>query len=147
MPLWNSLHRYQCCKRPALSQGPRIVNPPADDFKRYFVAQAAPIVLIGSPHFSGQPRSLDDILRKDVGKIHVKVRGGDYVNVRTRQQERLTLSEYIERYVRPWEYDGRDITDTGSLQRYAGTTPLSRERSEESRVGKEVVSTCRSRWW
>src|SRR3546814_10358167 len=114
MLLWNSLHRYQFSKLPALSQVPRIVNPPADVFKRYFVAQAAPIVLIGSPHFSGQPRSLDDILRKDVGKIHVKVRGGDYVNVRTRQQERLTLSEYIERYVRPWEYDGRDIADTRS---------------------------------
>src|SRR3546814_9188056 len=60
----------------------------------------------------------------------VKVRGGDYVNVRTRQQERLTLSEYIERYVRPWEYDGRDIADTGSLPRYAGNTPLSRENFE-----------------
>src|SRR3546814_17794884 len=83
-----------------------------------------------SSYFSCQPRSLDDILRKDVGKIHVKVRWGDYVNVRTRQQERLTLSEYIERYVRPWEYDGRDIADTGSLPRYAGNTPLSRENFE-----------------
>src|SRR3546814_20583914 len=27
---------------------------------------------------------------------------------------------------------------------YAGTT---RDRSEERRVGKECVSTCRSRWW
>src|SRR3546814_4807433 len=73
------------------------------------------------------PSSLDDILRKDVGKIHVKVLGGDYVNVRTRQQERLTLSEYIERYVRSWEYDGSDIADNGSLPRYAGTMTLSRE--------------------
>src|SRR3546814_2285419 len=95
MPLWNSLHRYQCCKRPALSQGPRIVNPPADVFKRYFVAQAAPIVLIGSPHFSGQPRSLDDILRKDVGKIHVKVRGGDYVNVRRSEEHTSELQSLM----------------------------------------------------
>src|SRR3546814_2280224 len=40
MLLWNSLHRYQFSKLPALSQVPRIVNPPADVFKRYFVAQA-----------------------------------------------------------------------------------------------------------
>src|SRR3546814_8105678 len=54
MLLWNSLHRYQFSKLPALSQVPRIVNPPADVFKRYFVAQAAPIVLIGSPPFRSE---------------------------------------------------------------------------------------------
>src|SRR3546814_11655026 len=29
---------------------------------------------------------------------------------------------------------------------FAGAWPLIRERSEERRVGKECVSTCRSRW-
>jgi Cupin-like domain len=127
---WNSLHRYHFSKLPALSQVPRVVNPPPDVFHRYFVAQAAPIVFIGSPLFSGQPRSLDDIVRRDGGKIHINVRGGDYLNVHTRQQERMTLSEYIERYVRPWERDGYDIGDTGSLPRYAGNTPLAREDFE-----------------
>src|SRR3546814_11135118 len=28
-----------------------------------------------------------------------------------------------------------------------GTAPLTARRSEESRVGKEGVRTCRSRWW
>src|SRR3546814_14398419 len=56
MLLWNSLHRYQFSKLPALSQVPRIVNPPADVFNRYFVAQAAPPVLIGSPHRSEESR-------------------------------------------------------------------------------------------
>src|SRR3546814_18895708 len=33
----------------------------------------------------------------------------------------------------------------GTRYRYGGNSP--RDRSEERRVGKECVSTCRSRWW
>src|SRR3546814_14743081 len=35
------------------------------------------------------------------------------------------------------------VEDEGLLHENAGLT----ERSEERRVGKECVSTCRSRWW
>jgi hypothetical protein len=130
MPLWNPIARYHFSKLPPLSQVPRVLNPPADVFNRYFVAQGAPIVCIGSPLLSGQPRTLDDIIRRDGGKIHVNVRGGDYSNVRTRQEERMTLSEYVEQYVRPWERDAGDVGDAKSLPRYAGNTPLPREDFE-----------------
>src|SRR5215204_4118510 len=123
MPLRDSIHRYYFSKLPPLSQVPRVVNPSADVFGRYFVAQGAPIVFMNSPLFSGQSRTLDDIVRRDGGKIHVNVRGGDYSNIRTRQQERMTLSEYVEQYVRPWERDRSGVGDNNSLPRYAGNTP------------------------
>ena len=127
---WDSLRRYHFSKVPALSQVPRVVNPPADVFNQYFVAQGAPIVFIGSPLLSDQSHTLDDILRHSGGKIHVNVRSGNYVNKHARQQERMTLSEYGERYIRPLECDNRDIDDSGSLPRYAGNSPLSREEFE-----------------
>src|SRR3546814_7627956 len=45
----------------------------------------------------------------------------------------------------PRRYPGGE---TASQQRaaYPGLQPLSLDRSEERRVGKECVSTCRSRW-
>lgn len=129
MPIWDSLHRYHFSRLAPLSQVPRVVNPPLDVLNRYFVAQAAPIVIIGSPLFSDRPRTLDDIVRRAGGKIHVNVRGGDYLNGH-RQQERMVLSEYVERYVRPWERDGCDVSDTSSLPRYAGNTPLAGEDFE-----------------
>ena len=127
---WDSLRRYHFSKVPALLQVPRVVNPPADVFNQYFVAQGAPIVFIGSPLLSDQSHTLDDILRHSGGKIHVNVRSGNYVNKHARQQERMTLSEYGERYIRPLECDNRDIDDSGSLPRYAGNSPLSREEFE-----------------
>src|SRR4029078_1532339 len=64
-------------------------------------------VFAGSPLFSGQPRTLDDLVRRDGGKLHVDVRS-DYLTVRTRRFDRIALSEHAERYVRPWERDGCD---------------------------------------
>src|SRR3546814_3843164 len=46
------------------------------------------------------------------------------------------------RYLRPNAQRQADIFTLHSLERVAGTIP----RSEERRVGKECVSTCRSRW-
>src|SRR3546814_13535916 len=49
----------------------------------------------------------------------------------------------------PWP---RDMVDTGHIQKGGPDTPQSlvgtvvRYRSDERRVGKECVSTCRSRW-
>src|SRR3546814_13786739 len=40
------------------------------------------------------------------------------------------------------EFDGKPITELRKLPRVVAETP----RSEERRVGKECVSTCRSRW-
>ena len=130
MALWDSIQRYHFSKLPPLSQVPRVVSPPADVFSRYFVAQGAPIVFIDNPLSSGEPLTLDDIVHRDGGKIRVNVRGGDYSNVRARQQEGMTLSEYIEQYVRPSERDGCGVGDINSLPRYAGNTPLAREDFE-----------------
>src|SRR3546814_19134436 len=40
---------------------------------------------------------------------------------------------------------GCRIEDVGELEDHCGT--IYAHRSEERRVGKECVSTCRSRWW
>src|SRR3546814_15283262 len=58
----------------------------------------------------------------------------------------VALREIAEQTVRP-----RDIQDSlvGSLQKVVvddDDTPAEISRSEERRVGKECVSTCRSRW-
>ena len=145
MPIWEILHRYDFSMLPPLSQVPKVLNPPADVFTRYFVPQAAPIVITDSPVFSSGPRTLEDVVRRDAGKLQVNVRGGDYADVNKRQKERMALSEYVEMYVRPAERKEQP-DDSGDLPRYAGNTPLSREEFEtlgfrypECFEGKEFI--------
>src|SRR3546814_17742000 len=40
-----------------------------------------------------------------------------------------------------------ELSDDELAARKAKWQPRSHDRSEERRVGKECVSTCRSRWW
>jgi hypothetical protein len=126
MPLWELLHRYDFSKLPPLSEIPRVVNPTADVFTRYFVPLAAPIVITDSPVFATGPRTLEDVVLRNADKIHVSVRGGDYVDVNKRQQDRMPLSNYIDRYVNPSERDG-DLGGNGELPRYAGNTRLTHD--------------------
>jgi hypothetical protein len=42
----------------------------------------------------------------------------------------MTLSEYVEQHVRPWERDGCDGSDSGALPPYAANSPLAREDFE-----------------
>src|SRR3546814_14693781 len=39
------------------------------------------------------------------------------------------------------------LLDDAEVAAERGEAPLRQRRSEERRVGKECVSTCRSRWW
>src|SRR3546814_14587264 len=62
---------------------------------------------------------------------------GDAVTIGTNQNYNLRIAyradEPVRIWARPW-FQGREVA--------AGSNP----RSEERRVGKECVSTCRSRW-
>src|SRR3546814_20613142 len=72
-------------------------------------------------------------------------------------RELVRHGAYVSQSVRPWQYSVREclhwaapeasdemmqaaLLDVGLDKRLAGS------RSEERRVGKECVSTCRSRW-
>src|SRR3546814_12543004 len=52
----------------------------------------------------------------------------------------IALEHYVPT-VRPWNEARRLARESGM------TAAQIRKRSEERRVGKECVSTCRSRWW
>src|SRR3546814_13626523 len=67
---------------------------------------------------------------------------------------RVVISEYVD--LAGAFYDGREIAFVNGLldrlahvlraEEFGGEADLSKLRSEERRVGKECVSTCRSRW-
>src|SRR3546814_8016743 len=59
------------------------------------------------------------------GRFHTRVEGRDFTQTEHRIIQRI-LNIIFEAYSKSWE-------------------PV--YRSEERRVGKECVSTCRSRWW
>lgn len=130
------MKRYHFSRLPVVSQIPRVDNPPWEVFERYFVAQAAPVVITGSPLFAGQPLTLEDMARPDVaGHIQVNVRSGNYMNVSTRRNERMALADYVESIIRPLEQEGggaegRGLDGAESLPRYAGNTPLTYEQFE-----------------
>src|SRR3546814_12639634 len=66
------------------------------------------------------------------------------------------LENYIYRQSDAFDFTGFEIPDGGTVATYQGLANQWRngnggrvygaERSEERRVGKECVSTCRSRW-
>src|SRR3546814_13961015 len=43
-------------------------------------------------------------------------------------------------------FDGQEVPESRRLPRMVAETAVGKDRSEERRVGKECVSTCRSRW-
>jgi hypothetical protein len=119
-----ALHRRRFSKQPPQSEVPRVVNPPEDVFRQYFVAQGSPIVIVGSRLFTEGSRTLDDILRPGAADVVVRVRGGDYLHGQREYQD-MSLAEYVERHVRPFENGAHDAS--GTLPRYAGNSPLSHE--------------------
>ena len=100
-------------------------------FEEYFVAQAAPVVITGSPLFADRALTLEDMARPDVaGNIEVNVRSGNYMNVNARRNERMPLADYVGRIVRPLEQQGAGLEEADGLPRYAGNTPLTYEQFE-----------------
>ena len=92
MPVSGLLRRHRFARLPALSEVPRVENPPWDVFSTYFVAQAAPVVITGSPLIADSAVTLESLARAGTGEIMVNVRSGDYLNVGARRQERMLLS-------------------------------------------------------
>lgn len=129
MQPWNTARRYHFSSLDTLSQVPRVIDPPSDVFNSYFVGQGAPVIFVDSPLFAGPARTLDDIVREDRGKIRVNVRGSDYADLSARQEQQMTLAEYVERYARPLNDGDRDA-GVDTLPPYAGNTPLEREDFE-----------------
>ena len=124
MRIEDALHRRRFSKQTTLSEVPRVANPPEDVFRRYFVAQGSPIVIVGSRLFSDERRTLGDLLRPGTADVVVHVRGGDYLHGK-REYEDMSLAEYVERHIRPFESSALD--GAGALPRYAGNSPLSHE--------------------
>src|SRR3546814_14737093 len=72
---------------------------------------------------------------RDQGNRAVRLSvGNQFLGTRAPAAARLTLSEYPPSYY------------AASAEPFARHAALAGERSEERRVGKECVSTCRSRW-
>jgi hypothetical protein len=130
MPVLGLLRRHRFSHLAALSQVPRVENLSWDVFNTCFVAPAVPVVITGSPLFDDGAVTLESLARPGTREIAVNVRSGDYLNVSARQEERMLLSEYIERFVRPSEGIAGDQDDGGELPRYAGNTPLTHEQFE-----------------
>lgn len=130
MPVSGLLRRHRFSHLPTLSQVPRVENPPWDVFSTYFVAQAAPVVITGSPLFADGVVTLESLARPGTSEIMVNVRSGDYLDVGARRQERMRLSDYVEHIVRPSEGGAGEREDEGALPRYAGNTPLTHEQFE-----------------
>ena len=127
------MNRREFSKLPPLTQVPRVIDPSADVFHRYFVCQGAPVVLVGSRVFAGGPRTLDGILADGGDKVEVSVRGGDYLTPSKRLRERMSLGEYVDKVIRPREAGVATDDDGDSLPPYSGNTPLS--KSEFAALG------------
>lgn len=119
------MNRRAFSKLPPMSQIPRVVDPPADIFHRYFVSQGAPVVLVGSRVFQGGPTTVDAILAGGGDKVEVSVRGGDYLDPSKRLRERMSLGEYVDRVIRPRAAASGEGDESASLPPYSGNTPLS----------------------
>src|SRR3546814_18340792 len=91
-----------------------------------------------------------DVCSSDLGEVlHV----GDHIEMDVLGAARAGLrSCWIDRESRDWPHeDIRPDLHFDTLAALAdwldaASPPLSKARSEERRVGKECVSTCRSRW-
>ena len=120
------MNRRALSKLPPMSQIPRVVDPEADVFHQYFVSQGAPVVLVGSRVFQGAPKTLEEILAGGGAKVEVSVRGGDYLDPDRRLRERMPLSEYVDKVIRPRAAAAGANVETASLPPYSGNTPLSK---------------------
>ena len=124
MALLRRLNRFRFSKLPPLSQVPRVIDPPADVFNRYFVDQGSPMISVGATPFRDKLRTLADMLSGPVQDVQVRVRGGDYAHAAKRENRRMRLVDYVEEYIR-----AADHGESGSgenLPDYSGNTPLSR---------------------
>ena len=124
MALVRNLERIRFSKLPPLSQVPRIVDPPTDVFNRYFVDRGSPVISVGAAPFRDKPPTLADMLSGSGRDIGVQVRGGDYADVRKRENRRMPLVDYVEQYLS--RADERESGTGENLPNYAGNSPLSK---------------------
>jgi len=124
MALLRTLNRFRFSKLPPLSQVPRIIDPPADVFNRYFVDHGSPMISVGATPFRDKLPTLADMLSGPVQDVDVMVRGGNYANVAKRENRRMRLVDYVEKYLRPADHG--DSESGENLPDYSGNTPLSR---------------------
>ena len=130
MTVWSFLQRRHFSRLPTISHVPRVENPPWEVFNTYFVQRAAPVIITGSPLFSGRNLTLDGLTRPGPGDIPVSVRSGNYLNIKERRYEEMPLSRYIEEHIRPWEQGAATAADGSALPHYSGNTPLTWEQFE-----------------
>jgi Cupin-like domain len=124
MMLLNGIDRYAFSRLSPLSAVPRVVDPPADVFNRYFVDHGFPMIAVSGRIFRDGLPTLEGILAS-AGDIKVNVRGGNYAEVRRRRMRELRLAEYMQKFM----VDPPAAAD-GALPDYAGNSLLSRGELE-----------------
>jgi len=87
MALLRRLNRFRFSKLPPLSQVPRVIDPPADDFNRYFVDQGSPMISVGATPFRDKLPTLADMPSGPVQDVEVRVRRVDYAHVASEARE------------------------------------------------------------
>ena len=105
------------------SQIPKVLNPPKDVFNRYFVAQAAPVVIVGSPIMKDRLSCLND-LSEEAQNIEVNVRSGDYKDVSQRQRQKMRLADFVEQKLLNKNFGSENFDKSDHLPHYSGNTPL-----------------------
>ena len=85
--LLRRLNRFRFSKLPPLSQVPRVIDPPADDFNRYFVDQGSQMISVGATPFRDKLPTLADMLSGPVQDVEVRVRRVDYAHVASEARE------------------------------------------------------------
>ena len=82
------------------------------------------MISVGATPFRDKLPTLADMPSGPVQDVEVRVRRGDYAHVAKRENRRMRLVDYVEKYIRP-----ADHGESGSgenLPDYSGNTPLSR---------------------
>src|SRR3546814_11245590 len=84
-----------------------------------------------------------DLADGEVVEAPTEETGEEEVVAETPGAEEISVAEEAEK---PSPLKGRGLGEGAEAAPASAAIPLSPERSEERRVGKECVSTCRSRW-
>src|SRR3546814_11333648 len=93
------------------------------------------VIFINRPEYYGLTENEEGMPTQGLAEIIIsKHRNGEVTDVNLR---------YINKYVKFTDWEEHYVTD-GGYGPLSGISPSA--RSEERRVGKECVSTCRSRW-
>src|SRR3546814_11059783 len=92
--------------------------------------------------FDGRHTRITERKTSDGGTVAIHT---DVTELKRKEQELESTVVDLERSRRELQLQTENLTKLAA--RYAEERSRAEQRSEERRVGKECVGTCRSRWW